>query len=232
MTTSGVYSFTRNRNQIITAALRIVGAVETGQPVYPEQIEDTAEALNIFIKAISPEIGGLWAIAEVVIPLTVTDKYYLLGPSSVPAIPKPLDIIEARRRDAYGNDTPLTPCNRDDYMILSDKSSLGIVNQYYYQPTLINGLLYVWPVSALATDSIVLSAKIPFQDFVSMPDNADFPPEALRMLKWGLADEIALEFSVDTQKRSEIKEKAKEYKELFKFHDTEVSFNFAPEFRR
>ncbi len=231
MATSGVYTFNRNRDQIIIAALRLVGAVETGQPVAPEQIQDTAEALNILIKHLVMEVGALWAIVPLSLPLDLTSQSYTIGPTGVLVTVKPLDILEARRKDSDNNETMLTACNRDEYMNLSNKASIGVVNQYYYQPMLVNGILYVWPVSSSATDTIEISARIPFQDFVSMPNNADFPVEALRMLKWNLADEISLEFPCDSQKRTEIKEKALGFKNTFRFHDTDLSFNFAPERR-
>ncbi len=310
MATSGTYSFNLNRNQIIQGALRLVGALETGQPVYPEQINDSAEALNIMCKAMQTELGGLWAIVNLVLFLNTTSQSYFIGPtgsyatfdnifqSSVSAMgalgdssivlasilglssgmtigiqmddgstfwttvnaapinnivslnsalyttssignivfaytnvaQRPLDILEGKRRTFSGNDTPITLGNRDDYMLLSNKSNQGSVTQAYYQPTLNNGLLYVWPVSSNVTDTLVLSAKIPFQDFDNMPDNAYFPVEALRMLKFNLAEDIAPEFGINPNRYQMIKTKALETKLAFNWHDTETSFNFAPDF--
>ncbi len=311
MSTSGTYTFTMTRDDIIKAALRQVGAYETGQPVAPELVTDTAQALNIMCKAMQTSLGGLWAIVDTTLFLNTTSQSYLIGPTGSSATvdvvnqdnlavaaangagsitvasiagfaqgqyiglqmddgstlwtkitgiagavislnanlyttsaagnnvfsytdvaQRPLDILEAKRRDVNGNDTTIIVGNRDDYEMLSNKMNQGSVSQVYYQPTLNNGTLYVWPVSVNSTDRIVMSAKIPFQDFDSMTDNAYFPVEALRMLKWNLAEEIMIEWDCNPQKCAMISKAAEKAKAEFSFYDTEVSFNFAPEYRR
>ena len=310
MATSGTYNFTLNRDQIITGALRLVGQAQTGQPVSVEQIQDTAEALNIMVKALQAEGIGLWALCDLTVFLDTVSQSYQLGPTSsnfvttdaiiqnavaisaalgstsltlnsaaglvsganigiqldsqvtqwttingapagnvvtlaaallgsasqnanvfsyVNIAQRPLDILEGRRCDVWGNDTELFESNRSDYTMLATKSNTGTVSQYYYSPTLNNGTLYVWPVSALCTDRAVLTARLPFQDFDNMPDNADFPVEFLRMLKFGLAEEIAPEFDVNPNKYKMIQDKAAATKNAAAFHDTEVSFSFAPD---
>ena len=311
MSTSGTYTFTMTRDDIIKAALRQVGAYETGQAVDAALITDTAQALNILTKAMQTTLGGLWAITNITVFLNTTSSSYLVGPTGATAtvddvtqtsiataalngagsvtvasasglalgmyigiqmddgtqfwttitnvvgavvslnanLPttsaaannvfaytnvaqRPLDILEARRRDVNGTDVTLIVGNRDDYEQLSVKKSSGSITQVYYQPLLGNGKLHVWPMSSNATDRILMSAKIPFQDFDTMTDNAYFPVEALRMLKWGLAEELMIEWDCNPQKCKMISEMAGKAKAEFSFYDTEVSFNFAPEFRR
>jgi hypothetical protein len=144
---------------------------------------------------------------------------------------RPLDISnEGRRRDVFGNDTPLQILNREDYMTLSTKANQGSTTQIYYSPTLNSGTLYVWPVASICTDRLVLTARIPFQDFDNMPDNADFPVEWIRHLKWALAAEIGPEYEVNLNKQKLLETKAAETKALVAFHDTEFSFSFTPDF--
>lgn len=310
MATSGTYSFNLNRNQIIESALRKIGALESGQPVYPDMLNDAATALNVLVKSLSVEGIGLWAISEMTLFPDTVSMSYMLGPGGAYAscdtiiqtllaftgasgsnqitvasgiglsvsmyigiqldnnimqwttissingnvvtlnanlsysatqnnvifaytnqTQRPLEILEARRRDVNMNDTPLLVGNRDDYMMLSDKTSQGIVNQVHFQPGELSGLIYVWPVSSICTDRIVCSVRIPFQDFDNMPDNADFPSEALKMLVWNLAEELKLEYSVNPQKSQEIARKAAESKGYFKNYDTDVSFVFTPDWR-
>jgi len=311
MSTSGTYSFNLNLQQILEGALRLVGAVETGQPYYPQNLTDAQQALNIYIKALQAEGIGLWCLADLTVFLDTVSESYLIGPTSsnfvttdsviqlslafsaaqgansimlgsitgltaganigiqldnnttqwttisgtptgstvnlaaalsysasqnnnifsyVNTAQRPLDIAnEGRRRDVFGNDTPLTILNREDYNQLSVKSNIGSTTQIYYSPTLNNGTLYIWPVASVCTDRAVLTARIPFQDFDNMPDNADFPVEWLRHLKWALAAEIGPEYEVNPNKQKQLETKAAETKALVAPHDMEVSYSFVPD---
>ena len=46
MGTSGTYSFTQNRDEIIKGALRLVGAIKTGQAPSAENMTDAGTGLS------------------------------------------------------------------------------------------------------------------------------------------------------------------------------------------
>ncbi len=59
MATSGTYTSSRNRDQIILRAMRIIGAIEAGETnVNSNEMTDFAEALNAIFEKRTPVFGG------------------------------------------------------------------------------------------------------------------------------------------------------------------------------
>lgn len=79
MALSGSTDFTRDRNQIITRALRIIGAIEAGETPAAEEASDAAEALNAMVKAWQAEGAHLWKKAEGTLFLDKGQVQYSLG---------------------------------------------------------------------------------------------------------------------------------------------------------
>ena len=88
---------------------------------------------------------------------------------------RPLEIVEARSVSETGNEIPLTRISREEYMQLSDKTSTGVVTQFWYDPQLTNGKLYVWPTNDDPKTTIKMTIKKPISDFDASADTAEFP---------------------------------------------------------
>jgi len=74
--------------------------------------------------------------------------------------------------------------------------------------------LYLTPDSVYAANKIVYFLfQRPFADFDSATDTPDFPQEWIRALKYGLADEMCMEYGLAQKERLELKARATEYKE-------------------
>jgi hypothetical protein len=113
-------------------------------------------------------------------------------------------------------------------MSLADKESAGIENQVYYDPQLTNGVLKVWQASGDVRRRLRMSVRYPVQDFDAAADNADFPAEWLRALKFNLAPEIAPEFGKEPSRT--VKEIARETKRQLQGFDREqTSIFFQPD---
>lgn len=273
MATSGSYDFSVKCQEIIKGALRLIGAIATGETPSPAELADAREALNMMVKGWQAEGIGLWLNKEVTLFLQYETSQYLLGPTGThcsasvikteikvaasatdttidvdsitgisdgnnigielddgtvqwttvngaPAgdtvtlaaaltddaavdnhvyayankIPRPLEIIEARRVDSEDNETPLGIISRDEYMALATKSSTGPPNQVYYDPQLTNGILRVWQACNDVKDRIRMTVKYPVEDLDALVNDFDFPQEWFRALKFNLAVEIAPEY--------------------------------------
>jgi len=133
---------------------------------------------------------------------------------------KPIEIFEARII-SDGQERTLTSYSRDDYMALTDKATTGPAVVYYIDYQLVNIRMYLWPVCDNVNDYIKFTARIPVDDFDSATDNAQFPTEWLRALKFNLAYDLCLEYDTPPEKMSMIKIKAEESKRALAYNDKE-----------
>lgn len=112
-------------------------------------------------------------------------------------IQRPLGIIEARRVSPSGIETPLIEVSREDYMTLSDKTSAGYSNQFWYDPQLTNGRIYIWGACNNVQDTIAMTIKRPIQDFDSSGNTGDFPTEWLEAVIFNLATRLGVKLGVE-----------------------------------
>ena len=227
---SGVYTFGMTANDLVNAALRQTGRFGAGDAIPAGDLTNCLQALNIIIKAVVKNQKPLWCVQRVAVPLVVGQQSYNL--STITGTPKPLRVLAAYIRDAAGNDTALTLSARDDYNNLGQKSAKGIPNQAYYDPQLGAGMLYLYDVPVDAAHTVYLDVQRPVQDFNLLTDNPDFPQEAFLMLKWMLADEIALEYLTPADIRQDIALKAaRAHEGFFANERDDVSTFFTPSSR-
>lgn len=227
MATSGTYSFTMTRDDIIGAALRLTGAFGDEDVIPPTTITDCAQALNILAKELATDGLPLWCVQDIQIPCVAGQAVYNLSQASNTTLP--LRILDAYITDSTGNDTTLLIVSRYDWDTLGQKFSPGVPNQVWYNPQLGAGLLtfYNEPAQAGSTVHVIIQRQI--QDFNLSTDNPDFPQEAFRLLKWCLADEISLEYQATADVRKEINAKAIGYKnKFFASQQEQASIYFTP----
>lgn len=146
--------------------------------------------------------------------------------SASPNITRPLRIPAARRWNSTSNiDTPLLNISRLDYFALPNKSILGTVNSFFYDPrggANDTGQLYLWPTpSSVTNNNIKFTWYRPIQDFDTVQNTADLPQEWINTLVWNLAAEMAPEYGLPMDVYGMIKAKADESLELAKGWDRE-----------
>ncbi len=234
MSISGSYNFDLTRNQIVTGALRLLGVISQGQTPDATQITDGSEALNVLIKAWQAEGLPLWAIKEMSFTPVADTTSYQIGTSLTVNTQEPLKIYQAWYRNTTSEmDIPLTSLVESQYNELSNKSQNGTPVSYFYKRGNGLGTLYLYQTpdtTFCASNTIYFSFQRPFSDFDSSTDTADFPQEWIRALKYGLADEIALEYGYPIKDRTELRERAEQYKqEALGFTQEEGSIFFSPD---
>ena len=109
------------------------------------------------------------------------------------AIERPLRVESARRLNAT-IETPMIPLAKADYDYLTNKTNEGPPVQYYYDPQLGTGKLYLWPTPSTVADSINITYRRGVEDFDSGANDPDFPSEWLECLGFNLAVRIAGDF--------------------------------------
>ena len=231
MATSGTYGFSVSRDDLIGAALRLTGAFGDGDTIPASDVSNCAQALNILAKELATDGLPLWCVQDIAVPMVEGQLNYDLSAASGTTLP--LRILDAYLRTATGNDVKLTSISRYDYDTLGQKSSQGTPNQYFYDPQLGAGMLYLYNVPQDPTTTVHVVLQRQIQDFNLATDTPDFPQEAFRLLKWCLADEIALEYQAPGDVRGEIALKSKLYREkFFGSQQEQTSVFFTPSERR
>lgn len=231
MATSGTYNFLMTRDELISAALRLTTKFGAGDVIPAEDITNVAQALQILCKSLAKNSLPLWCVTQFPVPLIAGQATYNL--STLSGTRLPLRILNAFIRDANGQDTNLALESRYDYDLLGNKAATGVPNQGYYDPQLDGGTLTLYNTPADSTETVYVTIQRQIQDITAASDNPDFPQEAYQMLKWILADEIALEYTAPMDVRLELARKAKVYKEEFQNSEQEfVSVTFQPSGRR
>lgn len=110
---------------------------------------------------------------------------------------RPLYISEMGNRiydDSSAAELPLKLVAGSRYKAITDKTTTGAANTIYYDPQMTDGRLFVWPVADNVKDYLILTAKMPVEDFDAAANNPDFPQEWYFALSWNLAAFVAPKF--------------------------------------
>lgn len=235
MTTSGTYSFTADRDMLLKGALRLVGALGQGETPTTAQLNEAAEALNLYAKFMSTKPGiPMYALKTRNIALVANNASYNINNVASTTDGKPLKVYACIVRHMANNiDTPMAPRSRTEYYEnFSGKQSTGLPVNYYFEPGVNQAVLKVYPVPTdqIAIDyQIILVYQAPAQDFNVATDTPDFPAEWHDVIKYGLAIRLAGDYGLDRFARSQLKA---DYKEIFDqargFDQEEVSLFIQP----
>ena len=225
-------TYALSRDQVISASLRTLGVIGAGDQPTPEDFQNCAQALNLYIKQLQTKGLPLWKYVDLNVPMVVGQYIYTLGPTGDVICDRPLRVLMAFIRSNQGNDTVLQQISRQEYMQLGVKTSQGIPNQFYYDPQLNNGVLYLYNVPNMTGYTVHLQVQSPLSDVTTPSSTPEFPSEWFNLLKFGLADQVSLEYGVNTQVRQELAARAAKYlEEMIDWSQEEASTNFSPEFR-
>ncbi len=139
---------------------------------------------------------------------------------------RPLEIIEARLHQDDDNEITINLISREEYMLLADKDTTGPLTQAYYDKQLTNIKLFVWPTAVNMKEYVKFTARLAVDDFDAAANNAQFPVEWLRALKFNLAAEIAIEYDVSPEKLIMLETKARITKKQAQRFDKEFTSIF------
>ena len=146
--------------------------------------------------------------------------YYSKSP-----IERPLSVNNARYKESIGaTEIPTNQWSRSDYFEQPNKTSQGIVSQWYYSPQLDMGELYVWQVASRNSNVLNFSYIRPTNIIEGNEDDPDFPSEWFLTLAYNLASMLAVDYPVQTEKLMIIESKARELLERSLGFDNEQSY--------
>lgn len=209
MTTSGSITYNPARDVIVNRALRLIGAYSSNDSATAAQKADAYDVLNAMLKSWQVE-GFSWIRAFATLTLVQAQNSYDLGTATTDGFvysgtankaARPIKIFGVTRRSTSGSEISVMPISRSDYMVIPNKTTQGKVNQYYYDPQLSMGKLYVWPTPDASLDVLVLDIDRPIQDVLSDTDTMDFPQEWIEVIAYGLASKLAPEYGLSIQEQ-------------------------------
>jgi len=195
------------------------GSIEIGQVGDPVGVELDGGAVHWTYIA-----GALSTIPSLVTALTgaaaVDNHVY----SYAARTPRPIEIIEARLHMANDYERPLWITGKNEYQLLSNKTSPGSPNQVYYDKQLNNGTLYTWPVCDNVQEYIRFSARLPIQNLDNLTDDFEVAQEWFEAIAWNLAIRLFPKYGKPID--ALVKLQAEEFLESVKDSDSENSSIF------
>lgn len=230
LTNSTDYSI--DRDTLIKASLRLIGVGSIDEAPTASEITNAGEALNIMVKAWQADGLHLWQIRDYSLPPTLATAQYSLGSATIGH--RPLRIVSIDYKNTASNiEVPMTELSRAEYNNLPNKAETGTPVQFFYDPQLTNGQLYVWPTpdaTFVAGYTMEIEYQKPFDDLdVVSTDDFEFPSEWYEAIKWGLAARLAPEYGVPLNERRLLGQEAAGAKQNVLDWDQEpVSVYFQP----
>jgi hypothetical protein len=209
MSTSGTTTWSLQRDTLITAALRKISVLSSGQSATSTQISEAAVSLNAMLKAFQVDGMPIWAIKEYTFPTVAGTSSYNIGPAQTLDTPMPLKLIQAYRIAESGDvNVPMRVYTHYDYELLPVNASSGEPINVFYQPFSTYGVIKLWPTPIDATTSVTVTYQRPFEDMTSTDDDFDFPSYWTEAIIYGLAWRLSADYGTPLQDRQLLQKEA------------------------
>ena len=122
---------------------------------------------------------------------------------------RPIEILNARYKDASGIEIPMNELSRQEYDELPQKTTSGIPTNFYYDRQKEVALLYIWPtLAAVTTETIALTFTREPEDIADEDDVIDIPAEGYDAVVKNLAYRLSPAYGTP-ERRLVVREEAK-----------------------
>src|SRR4030066_317499 len=146
---------------------------------------------------------------------------------------RPLMLIDVMKRDQSDNDRPTNLISRNEYYTFGSKLTEGNVTQLYFQPTLTNCTLKVYPTPSNSLDRVICTAQFPIEDLTAANHDFDCPQEWLLPIRLNLAVLLTPAAASGSTEFKILKALADEYKEgVLGFDREQASIYLQPNTQR
>lgn len=217
MALSGSTNYNLTATQFIELAFQEIGDNPVGQSLPGDLLVYGMTKLNLLLKSLRNEGVHLFLRSNISITPVSTKFLYTIGPSGADVTaPKPFRLIDAYyRKTSTKYNQPLTLLTRDQYFGLSARevSTDSTVSQVFYDPTLTNGSLYVFPIpnaTAASDYKIELYVERVFDDIDNPSDDIQIPPHYYKAVLLQLAYDLSLPSRLSAYERAILKNDAEE----------------------
>lgn len=207
MTSSGAITFEPTTSEFITWGFNILGVAQEGEALTPMMYQNGLRALNGLIQTLSA-FPHLWTATEGSVALVADTPSYVVSPRA-------LRILECRYR-LNGIDVPMTMFSRQEYFDQPNKTtSPSIPVNFYFDPQVETGTLYLWPCPS-ATTASQYTIHYTYLKFIEIQDatnqTLDFPQQWAEAIAFNIARRLMTQYPVnDPNLANEVRAQAAEY---------------------
>lgn len=193
MTTSGETTYAPTTTEIIQGAFNVLGVAQEGEALTPRMYSDGLRALNWLIQTWSAN-PHLWTYREGTLAMVGNQPSYALSN------PRPLRVTSVRRVQ-NGIQVPLTQFSRQEYFDQpTQTTSPSIPVNYYFDPQVDEGTLYLWPCpsTTAATQFSLALTYVRQMDVMNATNNTlDMPQQWIEPVTWNLAKRLMTQYPVN-----------------------------------
>lgn len=180
-------------HDLIRGAMRLIGAVDPGEPLTADESADGLELLNEMLESWSNEKLAVYQILQENFTLVAGTASYTIGSGATFSTTRPLNILSGFIR--YSSlDYHLSILTREEYDRITLKTTSYLPEYLYYQPSVANGTIYLYGVPDAAYVLYIDSTK-QLQSFAGLTTAIVLPPGYKRAIRYNLALEIAPEYN-------------------------------------
>jgi len=182
---------------IIQRAFRLLGVAASGESNDASEVSDALSVLNDMLAHwAANESLTLYSKTQFSFPVVAALSSFTIGPTGnvvAPSCPAELTNIFVR---AGVTDYGVTPITSAGYANIANKSQMGYPTLGWYDPSLSNGKLTLWP-GASAGQTVYFAASLPIGAFVTANDTMTIPNNYFRAMAYCLALDLAPEYGME-----------------------------------
>lgn len=178
---------------LIDRALRLISAIEAGASPTADESADGLEALNAMLASWNNDTLSIYAYQDESITLVNGTNSYTLGPTGTKVTTRPIRIIDARVVES-STEYPVELITKRRWDSIAYKATTSnIASMAYYEPSMPNGTLYVYPTPSTG-NTLKIATWVQLSAFATLATTVTLPPGFERALAYNLAVEIAPEY--------------------------------------
>lgn len=184
-------TITTTGTQIIEQALSVLGVIALGETADADMISDGMLFLNDMVDSWSLDSLYIYAQEHLSKACAPGTAQVTIGPSGDIVADRPYRIESGAYFRVSNLDYRMEHIDRIDYDIIVNKSVQATYpNVFWYEPTMPDGVMHIWPVLASAA-TLFVPVNIQLTQFASPTTQYTLPPGFKRALVYSLAEEMA-----------------------------------------
>ena len=182
-------------NDLISRALRLVGALSAGETANANDSLDALDDVNDMLDQWSLEDLMIYYDKVTTLPLVAGQIQYSIGPTGTDlATVRPIEILSANYRDSQNLDCGVAVVSMEDYQMIVQKTTPNTIpNTIAYQPTNPDGTLFVWPPPQAGYSLRLLTNNL-FSRVADLSDDVPLPIGYNECFLYGLAERLCIQY--------------------------------------